>query len=216
MVTLVSVLQVGYAAPLLMGASATDGATAERAVALSEWMARYAGGDADAFQALYASLAPRVFGYLCGLIGDRAAAEDALQRTFLRLHAARDGYVRGADPAPWIFTIAHRVALDELRRRRRARVRLAGSDERLPEPRADLAGNPEADAAEPVDERLRVTIELLQRLPENQRAALILTKIEGRTHAEAAAITGATIAAIKLRAHRAYVTLRRLLAEARR
>ena len=91
MVTLVSVLQVGYAAPLLMGASATDGATAERAVALSEWMARYAGGDADAFQALYASLAPRVFGYLCGLIGDRAAAEDALQRTFLRLHAARDG-----------------------------------------------------------------------------------------------------------------------------
>jgi RNA polymerase sigma-70 factor (ECF subfamily) len=51
----------------------------------------------------------------------------------------------------------------------------------------------------------------LDRLPDNQREALILTKIHGRTVAEAAMITGTTPGAIKLRAHRAYVTLRGLL-----
>ena len=51
----------------------------------------------------------------------------------------------------------------------------------------------------------------LELLPENQRLALLLTKVHGRSTAEAAMIAGTTPGAIKQRAHRAYVTLRGLL-----
>jgi DNA-directed RNA polymerase specialized sigma24 family protein len=51
----------------------------------------------------------------------------------------------------------------------------------------------------------------LASLPHNQRNALLLTKVHGRTLAEAAAITGTTVGAVKLRIHRGYTTLRKAL-----
>jgi RNA polymerase sigma-70 factor (ECF subfamily) len=190
-----------------------DEATAGEA----ELMARYCDGEAAAFAALYARVAPRLLGYLVGLIGERAAAEDLLQLTFLKLHEARGAYVRGADPLPWLYTIAHRTFLDEARRRKRARVRLADDGPAPVEPRANISGAHEG--SEPSDgtgtQLAKATLAALSRLPENQREALVLTKLHGRSHAEAAAITGATPAAIKLRAHRAYVTLRRVLGKDR-
>jgi RNA polymerase sigma-70 factor (ECF subfamily) len=172
-------------------------------------MARYCAGDAAAFDALYTRLSPQLLGYLIGLIGERAAAEDLLQITFLKLHEARDVYVHGADPVPWLYTIAHRTFLDEIRRRRRARVKLTDEGELPPGPPAALSGAPEeADGPSQVSP---ATLAALAQLPQNQREALVLTKLHGRTHAEAAAITGASPGAIKLRAHRAYAALRRLL-----
>ncbi len=87
-------------------------------------MERYCAGEVAAFRRLYTMLAPRILAYLRGLIGDRAAAEDLLQQTFLKVHEARGACVRGANPIPWIYTIAHRTCLDELRKRKRSRVRL--------------------------------------------------------------------------------------------
>ncbi len=177
-------------------------------------MARYCGGDAAAFEALYALVAGKVLAYLTGLVGDRASAEDLLQQTFLKVHQARTQYVRGANPIPWIYTIAHRTFLDEARRRKRARARLT-VDGDAPDTRAaglDGAGV-EGDAEESTGdgEAARAALAALEKLPERQREALLLTKIHGRSIAEAAAITGSTPGAIKLRAHRAYVTLRALL-----
>jgi RNA polymerase sigma-70 factor (ECF subfamily) len=51
----------------------------------------------------------------------------------------------------------------------------------------------------------------LDRLPAPQRQALLMTKVEGLSQAEAATRVGTTPGAIKLRAHRAYVTLRKLV-----
>ncbi|MCU1279592.1 MAG: polymerase, sigma-24 subunit, subfamily, partial [bacterium] len=110
----------------------------------AELMARYCDGDRAAFDALYAAVAPRLRGFVIQLVGDRALADDVLQETLLKLHEARSFYVRGADPVPWIFTIARHTAFDELRRRKRARVRLVEDDSRPPpEPRAELSGAPE-------------------------------------------------------------------------
>jgi len=180
-------------------------------------MARYCAGDAAAFHKLYGLLAPRILAYLRGLLmGDQAAAEDMLQLTFLKVHEARDTYVRGANPIPWIYTIAHRTTLDELRKRKRSRVRLTKDGEvggvGGAEPAAAISGAA-ADAESDIDrEAIAGALAALEHLPENQREALLLTKVHGRTHAEAAQITGTTPGAIKLRAHRAYVTLRQLLA----
>ena len=177
-------------------------------------MARYCDGDATAFRALYARLAGKVLAYLLGLVGDRAAAEDLLQLTFLKLHQARGIYVRGADPVPWIYTIAHRSFLDEARRRKRSRTVLT-SDGAPPDARAANLAGIEEEAGPGTDaEATHAALAALQELPENQREALLLTKIHGRSIAEAAAITGTTPGAMKLRAHRAYVTLRKLLGPA--
>jgi len=184
----------------------------------AEAMARYCRGDATAFHKLYGLLAARILAYLTGLLGDKAAAEDTLQLTFLKVHEARANYVLGANPIPWIYTIAHRTALDELRKRKRSRVRV-GKDAELPaEPAAHITGvaaDVHPDPAEPSDgsgpAAAAVALAALAKLPENQRQALILTKVHGRSIADAALITGSSPGAIKQRAHRAYVTLRQLL-----
>jgi RNA polymerase sigma-70 factor (ECF subfamily) len=177
-------------------------------------MGRYCDGDAAAFHDIYSLLAPRLLAYATGLCGDRATAEDLLQQTFMKLHQARATYVRGANPIPWLYTIAHRTCLDELRRRKRARVRL-GRDATLPtEPTAGITGAASGEQAAPDTPDLSRELDALARLPLGQRQALLLTKIHGRSTAEAAAILGTTVGAVKLRVHRGYVTLRRLLAAA--
>jgi RNA polymerase sigma-70 factor (ECF subfamily) len=188
------------------------------ALEASEVMGRYCQGERAAFHRLYALLAPRILAYLWGLIGEKAAAEDLLQQTFLKVHEARSAYVRGANPIPWIYTIAHRTCLDELRKRKRSRVRLTKDGELQAGPSADLSGaardgDGDGGAPAPGDdgESAAAAMAALEHLPENQRQALILTKVHGRSHAEAAMITGTTPGAIKLRAHRAYEALRKLL-----
>jgi RNA polymerase sigma-70 factor (ECF subfamily) len=125
-------------------------------------MSRYCDGDRRAFDEIYASLAPHILGYLTGLAKDRPTAEDLLQQTFINLHRHRDVYVRGANPVPWLFTIAHRTFLDGVG-------------------------------------------------PASRRQAVRLIEIEGRTTAGAATMLGKTVGAIKVRAHRGYVALRRKL-----
>lgn len=171
-------------------------------------MGRYCDGDGKAFHRLYVLLAPRILAYLVGLTGNRATAEDLLQLTFLKLHQARSTYVREANPVPWIYTIAHRTCLDELRKRRGARVQLTEAGVLPHEPRAGLAGAAEEGAVEAEAPPERISLADLDGLPRNQREALILTKVHGHSLAEAAMITGSSPGAIKLRAHRAYVTLR--------
>ncbi len=173
-------------------------------------MAGYCDGDMAAFAALYQRVGARLHRYLLGLSGTRDAADDLLQQTLLKLHEARDLYIRGADPVPWLFTIAHRTFLDEARRRKRARVQLTVDGTFVVEPRATAGGGAEeaANEEEPLSGSM---LRALAQLPEQQREALVLTKIDGRSHAEAASITGSSAGAIKLRAHRAYVALRRLL-----
>src|SRR6185436_11634121 len=178
-------------------------------------MGRYCDGDAAAFHRLYALVAPRVLAYLISLISDRALAEDLLQQTFLKVHQSRASYVRDANPVPWIYTIAHRTCLDELRKKKRAPVKLTGDGELPSEPRAGLQGQAEeVDARDDDGASTRISLADLEGLPRNQREALLLTKVHGHSVAQAAMIAGTTPGAIKLRAHRAYVTLRQRIGRA--
>ena len=174
-------------------------------------MERYQAGDAGAFRELYAIAAPRLYGYLAKLSRSRAVADDLLQQTFLKIHRARAAYVRGADPLPWFFSIAHRTFLDEARRLQRGIVRSAGDD--VPEVAAGIDGAPDDRRDDPrVDPELaRAAIDALAQLPAQQREAVVLTKLEGKSVAEAAEITGTTVGAMKVRAHRGYEALRKLL-----
>ena len=74
-------------------------------------------GDPDAFRAFFANCSGPLLGYLAGMVGDRALAEDSLQETMLRVFRNIERYQeRGAFRA-WVFRIASHLALTELRRR---------------------------------------------------------------------------------------------------
>lgn len=166
-------------------------------------MDRYARtGDRAAFEELFRRYAPRLLAYLrrSGLPG--AAAHDAAQQVFLQLHRARADYRAGAPVRPWMFTIAANVRRDVARRAQR---RPEAELERAPEPASPAA------ASTPED---RVVRRALDRLPPEQRDVLVLHYYEGLSMGEVAEVLGATRAAVKVRAHRAYLTLRDLLARA--
>lgn len=174
-------------------------------------MARYCDGDASAFRELYALVSPRLYGYLVKMARSKAVADDLLQQTFMKVHKARGAYIRGADPVPWIYSIAHRTFIDETRRTKRAVVRV-GDDDSLPEISAELDGQTIGSKDEQVDpELVKTALDALAALPEQQRQAVVLTKLEGKSVAEAAEIAGTTVGAMKVRAHRGYEVLRGLL-----
>ncbi len=175
-------------------------------------MERYCDGDVVAFRMLYQVLAPRLLGYLARMTRDRAVADDLLQQTFLKVHRSRAAYVRGADPTPWIYAIAHRTFLDEARRTKRAVVSVSREDD-LPEVRAQITGEADGSAAEPGPdpELAKAALAALDTLPPQQREAVVLTKLDGKSIAEAAEIAGTTPGAMKVRAHRGYVALRKAL-----
>jgi RNA polymerase sigma factor (sigma-70 family) len=180
-----------------VGARTTD----ERAL-----MAAYADGDQAAFAALFAATAPRLLAFFMRALCDRALAEDLLQRTFERVHASRARYERGAPVRPWLFTIAARLRVDELRRR--YRLPPSTDDEDLD---ALPASAPERDALDQQhrDQRVRAAIDAL---PASQRVVIHLHRFEDMTFGEIAGVLGVKEGAVRIRAFRAYDSLRSALA----
>jgi RNA polymerase sigma-70 factor (ECF subfamily) len=171
-------------------------------------MERYAAGDEAAFGLVYDALAPRLYGYLLRQTRDRARAEDLLQQTMLHMHRARDRFIPGAEVTPWAFAISRRLLVDSIRRGRREVL--------VEEGQPDGGASTDASADELVQAReLATRVErVLAGLPQSQRVAFELLKNEGLSVAEAAQVLGTTVAAVKLRAHRAYEALRRALGDA--
>jgi RNA polymerase sigma-70 factor (ECF subfamily) len=170
-------------------------------------MERYAAGDSAAFAQVYDALAPRLYGYLLRQTRDRARAEDLLQQTMLHIHRARDRFIAGAEVRPWAFAIARRLLVDDVRRGRRVILSDDG------DPDLGVSDGPQADEVVQAGELAVQVQAILAKLPTSQRAAFELIKQEGLTVAEAAQVLGTTVAAVKLRAHRAYEALRAALGE---
>jgi RNA polymerase sigma-70 factor (ECF subfamily) len=171
-------------------------------------MARYAEGDEAAFAVVYDEVAPRLHAYLVKQTRDVARAEDLVQQTFLQMHRARGSFIPGAEVLPWAFAIARRLMIDGFRRGKREV--LDGGDRTDDRPALDPAADDLVQAQE-LASRIRRE---LARLPETQRVAFELVKGEGLSLSEAAQVTGTTVAAVKLRAHRAYEALRAALGDA--
>ncbi|HEY5926270.1 MAG TPA: RNA polymerase sigma factor, partial [Kofleriaceae bacterium] len=118
---------------------------------------------------------------------------------------------RGADPLPWIYSIAHRTFIDDARKLKRAIVRVAA--EEVPEVSAGLDGETadRRDESRVDPELAQAALDALAQLPAQQREAVVLTKLDGKSVAEAAEIAGTSVGAMKVRAHRGYEALRKLL-----
>jgi RNA polymerase sigma-70 factor, ECF subfamily len=173
-------------------------------------MERYASGEDAAFGVLYDALAPRLHGYLLRQTREPARAEDLVQQTFLQMHRARGSFLKGAEVTPWAFAIARRLMIDEFRRQKREVLR-SDNEERGEATLVDETPGAD-DLVQGHEVAARIAFEL-SKLPENQRVAFELVKQEDLSLAEAAKVLGTTVSAVKLRAHRAYEALRRVLGD---
>ena len=171
-------------------------------------MGAYVLGDVDAFDALFGRLAPRIHAFFARSVGNVALADDLLQDTFVKLHRARAEYRTGSPVRPWLFAIAARVRLDALRRLHRLREDVdAEAVENLGD--TDGAG-PEISAQRAaLSEAVRAAMD---ELPPAQRIVVHLHRIEDQSFGEIAHLLGVSEAAVRQRAFRGYIALRKSLA----
>jgi RNA polymerase sigma-70 factor, ECF subfamily len=162
-------------------------------------MTQYQRADPAALEELVRRLSPLLLRYFGSSRVDGAGAEDMLQDCWIRIHRSRHSY-RASEPVlPWIYAIARYTRLDAYRKRRRRERRevlVAAVPEGL-----NQAPSP---AGEDFDQ-------LLAALPDSQREVLVMLKVLGMSLEEVARATSSTVGAVKQKAHRAYVTLRRAM-----
>jgi RNA polymerase sigma-70 factor (ECF subfamily) len=173
-------------------------------------------GDDSSFDFLLQKYRSPLVNFLYRMVRDRATAEDLAQDVFLRVYRARKEYIPGAKLTTWLFRIATNLALNSLRDNRHEKMAVS-----LDAP----AGNEEDSAPRDLPAReMRIDQRLLERdrvafiqraiarLPEKQRAAVLLHKYEEMDYTEIAKILDCTEAALKSLLFRAYENLRVQLA----
>lgn len=168
-----------------------------------ELLERWQAGDAEAVDCLVDRLSPLLRRFFLGLDFDVNSADDLVQDTWLRLHRALHTYRRGAPALPWIYAIARHTRLDSLRKRARVRSKEVPMDV-LPE----VAWTPGTEPEDPVP-----LGPLLASLPESQREAVVMTKLQGLSLEQVARATGSSVGAVKQKVFRAYEKLRALARE---
>ncbi|MGY1742229.1 MULTISPECIES: sigma-70 family RNA polymerase sigma factor [unclassified Blastococcus] len=159
----------------------------------------------ESLRALCDAHASALLGYalrLCG--GDHAWAEDLVQETLVRAWRHLDQLDDQAAPVrPWLFTVAHHLAIDA-HRARHARPHEVGDDA--------VAAIPSLDELDGALDRI-ILLDALDSLSREHRAVLVETYYRGRTVGEAAAVLGIPPGTVKSRCYYALRALKLALAE---
>ena len=156
---------------------------------------------------LFARHQNEIYAYLLRMLRDTELAADLTQDAFIKAYKAYDALQKPENARAWLYQIAHRVALDDLRRRRIIRF-------------VPLVG--EARTTAPSAEHLVMEAHLsgdlqraLERIPPRQRSALLLAELHDLTGVELAAALGVSHVAARALLTRARESLRQALAEER-
>ena len=177
-------------------------------------MTRLRGGDDLALNELMARWQQPLVNYLARFCGSEAGALDLAEETFVRVYEARGRYDARGKFATWLYTIAGNLARNAHRwQQRHPTVSLeTPTDDNggtLGASLPDAAAAPDASAQK--SERARAVRAAIAELPEDQRAIVLLSEYEDRSHADIAAVLGCTAKAVETRLYRARQTLREKL-----
>jgi RNA polymerase sigma-70 factor (ECF subfamily) len=148
------------------------------------------------FSALYKKYAPDVYHFALYLSGERGEAEDITSETFVRAWASSEP-IRMATVKGYLFTIARNLFLQGLRKKSRH----VALDEELRDPQASPYEQAEQKA------ELLAVLAGLQKLPEIDRAALLMRAFDEMPYEEIAQALGISLAAVKVKIHRARLAL---------
>lgn len=179
--------------------------TDEELVALS------IGGDAESFNQLVLRWERPIFALAYRVIGREEEARDVVQETFLRAFRGIGNFRGQAKFSSWVYRIALNLCRDWIRRERRAPI--------LPTPEGvdviELAA--EQGPVESIEDLVarndlsKVVADLMTRLPEEQRTAIVLKEYHGMTFQEIADLQGVPLSTVKTRLYQGLSVLRRQL-----
>jgi RNA polymerase sigma-70 factor (ECF subfamily) len=176
-------------------------------------MLRFQDGDMEAFQQLFRKYSSSVVNFAFQFLGSRARAEEIAQEVFLQVYRWQKRYEPKAKFSTWLFKIANNHCLNEVRK---GEYRLVsepldtvvgaeGEERERDFPDANPGRGEEILAAKEAADKIQT---ILRRVPENQRAALILSRLEGLSYQEVAEVLGSTEKAVKSLVFRATQSLK--------
>ena len=172
-------------------------------------------GDEQSFGLLLQRYRTPLVNFLYRMVRSREQAEDLAQEVFIRVYRAREEYVPSAKFTTWLFRIATNLALNSVRDTRYQRLEVSidapvtidaedGDEKPLDVP--EKHPNIEQHLVE--DARKKMIRHAIEKLPEKQRAAVLLHKYEELDYAEIAKILNCSESALKSLLFRAYESLR--------
>jgi RNA polymerase sigma-70 factor (ECF subfamily) len=170
-----------------------------------EWILRARQGDVEAFTELVEAYQTPVYNLAYRMLGNSVEAEDAAQETFIRIYRRLDTYDVKRKFSSWLLSIASHYCIDRLRRRRMTLLSLED---------VAFTGHLASDVARPEevvarDEKESQVHQLLDSLPEDYRAAVVLRYWYDFSYQEIAQALDTTESAIKSRLFRARQMLAR-------
>jgi RNA polymerase sigma-70 factor (ECF subfamily) len=190
-------------------ASARLAGVNDASITAEELMLRYAGGDAAAFEQLYARHRGGLYRFITRQCSDRGAAEELYQDVWSSVIEARARYRAEARFATWLYTLAHNRIIDWYRKSSRVVWVDFGRDEEEPEIEIAAARHWQPEVRSESREIAKAMLTHLEALPPPQREAFLLHEEGGLSVEEIAAATGASTETAKSRLRYAIAKLRR-------
>jgi RNA polymerase sigma-70 factor, ECF subfamily len=171
-----------------------------------ELVARAQAGNRAALEELYLLHFDRIYAYLQMTVGNRHDAEDLTNQTFVKMLESIERFRWRQVPfSAWLFRIAHNLAVDHFRSRRRWQP-----EEDPPEPQDAEQRSAEDEAMHSIGRRSM--LQMIEELSAEQQQVLTLKFVFNFSNGEAATILGKTEGAVKSLQHRALASLQRQLA----
>jgi RNA polymerase sigma-70 factor, ECF subfamily len=194
---------------------------AEPKVALTErsdeeLIALLQGGATEVFGVIVERHQDAIINYATGLLKDRTKAFDIAQETFLRAYRAAGRYEPTATVKAWIYTIATRLAISEMRRVNRwNKIMWSAPDD---EGQRGVMANLPSEGISPEDAVTRGEVRdkvrgAVRKLPEKYRTVVALRDLQGLSYEEIEQIVGCPLGTVKSRVNRGRLMLREMLKE---
>jgi len=171
-------------------------------------------GDPAAYRELVERYHDDLIRFLVRLVGDRAAAEDLFQETFLQVHQSADTFDTSRRFRPWLFTIAANKGRDLLRKRKRRRTVELSAPLKESDRGASMVDLLEVDVPSPgaradLAERDRMVQQALDELGPALREVLLLGYFQRLSYAQIAEDLGIPLGTVKSRMHAAVAAFAR-------
>jgi RNA polymerase sigma factor (sigma-70 family) len=182
---------------------------------LEEWaiIEKLKQGDAHAFKELVETWQRMVYNTVLGIVQNEQDAEDIAQEVFVQVYQSIHSFKGESKFSTWLYRIACSKSLDHLRRLKRKKrfafvQRLFGDENEITIQVPDFQ---HPGVLLDQKEHAVQLFKAIQRLPENQRIAFTLNKLEGLSYQEISEVLDTTVSAVESLLHRAKANLRNWL-----
>lgn len=173
-------------------------------------------GDEAAFRQLYEQTKGRVYNTAFGYVRRREDAEEITQDVYVEAYRSLGTFNREASVTTWLYRITVNKSLDFLKHQQRQKRFAFLTSLFNPQ-----TGALEHESVEPVhpgvvlenQENARILFQAIDKLADKQKTAYILTRIEGLSNVEAAAVMAITVGAVESLLQRANATLKKQLSD---